>query len=121
MTDILLNWSANSLIHSSLLVGGLWAAERLGGMNRLRLASQETLWRLALLGGLFSASLGAGLASNHADAEPIGAFGLTARPHIQALTARATLDFPADKSPGRGATTHLPPTPTTLAATSRFC
>jgi beta-lactamase regulating signal transducer with metallopeptidase domain len=57
MTDVLLTWMCSYLLHSSLLIGGLWSAERAGWLARLGTATQETLWRLALLGGLLSASL----------------------------------------------------------------
>ena len=57
MTDLLLTWLCSYLLHSSLLIAGLWAAERAGWLARLATATQETLWRLALLGGLVSASL----------------------------------------------------------------
>jgi beta-lactamase regulating signal transducer with metallopeptidase domain len=57
MTDVLLTWLCSYLLHSSLLIAGLWAAERAGLLARLALDTQETLWRLALLGGLVSASL----------------------------------------------------------------
>ncbi len=57
MTDLLLTWLCSYLLHSSLLIGGLWAAERAGLLARLAIATQEWLWRLALLGGLVSASL----------------------------------------------------------------
>jgi len=57
MTDLLLTWLCSYLLHSSLLIGGLWAAERAGLLGRLATSTQETLWRLALLGGLVSASL----------------------------------------------------------------
>lgn len=57
MTDLLLTWACSYLLHSSLLLGGLWLAERAGALARLTTATQETLWRLALLGGLVSATL----------------------------------------------------------------
>lgn len=57
MTDPLLTWLCSYLLHSSLLMGGLWAVERAGGLARLATSTQEALWRLALLGGLLSASL----------------------------------------------------------------
>ncbi|HEY0955453.1 MAG TPA: hypothetical protein VGE36_11890, partial [Roseateles sp.] len=57
MTDALLTWLCSYLLHSSLLIAGLWAAERAGWLARLATSTQETLWRLALLGGLLSASL----------------------------------------------------------------
>jgi beta-lactamase regulating signal transducer with metallopeptidase domain len=57
MTDILLSWLCSYLLHSSLLIGALWAAERAGWLAGMATSTQETLWRLALLGGLVSASL----------------------------------------------------------------
>jgi beta-lactamase regulating signal transducer with metallopeptidase domain len=57
MTDGLLTWLCSYLLHSSLLIAGLWAAERARLLARLATSTQETLWRLALLGGLVSASL----------------------------------------------------------------
>jgi len=57
MTDALLTWLGSYLLHSSLLIAGLWALERVGALERLGVATQEALWRLALLGGLLSASL----------------------------------------------------------------
>lgn len=57
MTDVLLTWLCSYLLHSSLLIGGLWAVERAGWLAGMTTATQETLWRLALLGGLVSASL----------------------------------------------------------------
>ncbi|MBV8035362.1 hypothetical protein [Roseateles sp.] len=56
MTDALLTWLCSYLLHSSLLIGGLWAAERAGLLAKLATMTQEGLWRLALLGGLVSAS-----------------------------------------------------------------
>lgn len=57
MTDVLLTWLCSYLLHSSLLIGGLWAADRAGWLAGLATSTQETVWRLALLGGLASASL----------------------------------------------------------------
>ena len=57
MTDLLLTWLCSYLLHSSLLIGALWAAERAGVLARLARSTQEMLWRLALLGGVVSASL----------------------------------------------------------------
>jgi hypothetical protein len=54
MTDGLLTWLCSYLLHSSLLIAGLWAAERARLLARLATSTQETLWRLALLGGLVS-------------------------------------------------------------------
>ncbi len=57
MTDALLTWGCSYLLHSSLMIGVLWVAERAGLLARLTTGTQELLWRLALLGGLVSASL----------------------------------------------------------------
>lgn len=57
MTDLLLTWACSYLLHSSLLIGAVWAAERAGLMARLSTLTQEMLWRVALLGGLASATL----------------------------------------------------------------
>lgn len=50
-------WLLSYLLHSSVLLGLLWGAERLGGLRRLPRAGIEWLWRAALLGGLLTASL----------------------------------------------------------------
>ncbi len=52
-------WMLTYLLHSSLLLGAAWGAGRL--LGRRRLAVQETLWKLALVGGLLTASLQLGL------------------------------------------------------------
>lgn len=57
MTDLLLTWVCSYLLHSSLLMGSLWVAERRGWLARLAAPTQEMLWRLALLGGVVSATL----------------------------------------------------------------
>ena len=45
MTDALLTWLGSYLLHSSLLIAGLWALERAGALRRLGVATQEALWR----------------------------------------------------------------------------
>lgn len=90
MTDVLLTWLCSYLLHSSLLIGGLWAAERAGWLAGMATATQETLWRLALLGGLVSASLP--LLPTASDAVP----GDMARP---ALVAQDAAPLPADVKP----------------------
>src|SRR5262245_59454689 len=48
-------WLFNYLVHSTLLLGGAWLASRwLAGRHT---AAEEWLWRSALLGALFTASL----------------------------------------------------------------
>ena len=40
MTDALLTWLCSYLLHSSLLIAGLWAAERAGLLGRLGMRTQ---------------------------------------------------------------------------------
>ena len=54
MSQIAVAWLLTYLAHSSILLGLAWAAERAGWLKRPRLA--ETVWRIALCGGLTSAS-----------------------------------------------------------------
>jgi beta-lactamase regulating signal transducer with metallopeptidase domain len=90
MTDVLLTWLCSYLLHSSLLIGALWAAERAGWLARLATSTQETLWRLALLGGLVSASLPL-LPASSATAP-----AASARP---ALVAQSPVPVPTDMLP----------------------
>lgn len=57
MIDAVLTWLCSYALHSTLLIGGLWLLERAGGLRRLGPRTQEGLWRLALFGGLISASV----------------------------------------------------------------
>ncbi|MDR7270001.1 beta-lactamase regulating signal transducer with metallopeptidase domain [Pelomonas saccharophila] len=82
MTDVLLTWLCSYLLHSSLLIAGLWAAERAGWLAGMATSTQETLWRLALLGGLVSASLPLLPAASTAPAD-------TARPVVVAQQVAA--------------------------------
>ena len=60
MSAIDLSWMLTYLLHSTLLLGGAWLAWKL--LPSEALAVKETLWRTALLGGIVTASLQAGLA-----------------------------------------------------------
>ena len=60
MSEIALSWMLTYLLHSTLLLGGAWVAWKL--LPDEALAVKETLWRTALLGGIFTASLQVGLA-----------------------------------------------------------
>ncbi len=53
-------WMLTYLLHSTLLLGGAWLLGRLLGERRLAL--QETAWKVALVGGVLTASLQLGLA-----------------------------------------------------------
>lgn len=51
------NWLLNYLLHSSVLIAGLWALERTGALDGRLAAWRELLWRWALFGALLTASL----------------------------------------------------------------
>lgn len=76
LADLGAAWLLTYALHSTLLLGGVWLAIRLPA--RLRqgslptLATQETLWRAALLGGLITATLQLGLGWQ----PPLGAWQL---------------------------------------------
>jgi len=53
-TDLLRDWLLTYLVHSTLLLAGVWVV--VGLLRRLPVVQQETLWRTALLGGLVTAS-----------------------------------------------------------------
>jgi beta-lactamase regulating signal transducer with metallopeptidase domain len=57
MYDALLSWLPTYLLHSTALLGALWALERTGILSRLTHGGLERLWRMALFGGLASATL----------------------------------------------------------------
>lgn len=92
MTDVLLTWLCSYLLHSSLLIGGLWVAERRGWLAGMATSTQETLWRLALIGGLVSASLPLMHAAPAAAAAPVA----VARP---AAIAAPAVPLPAADLP----------------------
>jgi beta-lactamase regulating signal transducer with metallopeptidase domain len=104
MTDLMLTWACSYLLHSSLLIGGLWLAERRGWLARLSTATQETLWRLALLGGLVSASLPllAPALTAPAVSSPAAVAAAPAAPALSAL-----IDAPAETA---RSVTSAPPT-----------
>ena len=52
-------WLLTYALHSTLLLGGAWLATRRLGVRRL--AVQEVIWKLALVGGLATATLQLGL------------------------------------------------------------
>lgn len=93
MTDLLLTWLCSYLLHSSLLIGGLWALERAGWLARMTMATQETLWRLALLGGLASASL------SLLPLSPTSPQAAPAAPERSAVTARGAVSTPTGVTP----------------------
>jgi beta-lactamase regulating signal transducer with metallopeptidase domain len=55
MLETLLAWLLTYLLHSTLLLGAAWGAERAGWLRGPRVA--EIVWRAALFGGLLTASL----------------------------------------------------------------
>ncbi len=63
MTTTFLSWVATYAIHSTVLIGATWAICRF--VPRLALGTQAALWKLALFGGIATATvqMGAGLSS----------------------------------------------------------
>lgn len=55
MLEMLASWHLNYLLHSTVLLLAAWVIERTPFMRR-QVAWREALWRVALLGGLFTAS-----------------------------------------------------------------
>lgn len=55
MVDALFTWLLTYALHSTLLLGLAWAADRAGWLRRPRVA--ELVWRTALFGGLVTATL----------------------------------------------------------------
>lgn len=53
-----LSWLATYLLHSTLLIGCVWAFTGVGKLDSL---TRSLLWKLALVGGLFTATLQTGL------------------------------------------------------------
>ncbi|MFG6469238.1 M56 family metallopeptidase [Roseateles sp. BYS87W] len=111
MTDALLTWACSYAFHSTVLIGGLWAVERAGGLARLTTGTQELLWRLALLGGLVSATLAAGLAPQVPS--PAGA---SARAEMADVQPRAAVAAPPPRAPtAPGGAVTAPAAPATPA------
>lgn len=57
--DVAATWLLTYLLHSTLLIAVAWVASR--AIAATALAGRETLWRIALVGGLITASLQMGL------------------------------------------------------------
>ena len=110
MTDLLLTWGCSYLLHSSLLIGALWLAERRGWLARLGTATQESLWRLALLGGLVSATLP--LLASFSPVAPTPLAG-AAWPAAGLALPAAAVDTPAAAAPAVAA---APAAPAAVAA-----
>jgi hypothetical protein len=71
-------WLATYAVHSTVLIGAAWAAQRLGAVRSLRL--RDLAWRGALVGGVFTASLQMGMG--------LAPWGYTLEvPHPQAFAA----------------------------------
>src|SRR5688572_6594861 len=51
----MLQWVLTYLVHSTALIGAVWIATKL--VPRTPLAVKETMWKVALLGGIFTASV----------------------------------------------------------------
>ncbi|MBX7080067.1 MAG: M56 family metallopeptidase [Nannocystaceae bacterium] len=83
MVTTILSWALTYALHSTILIGSIWLLCR--AIPRLSLAMQESLWKLALVGAIATASLqqGAGLAP------PWGHLGLPAALQVDAPTKAA--------------------------------
>ena len=55
MTEWLAGWLLNYLMHSTVLLGGVWAIERAGWLKHP--AWREAFWRWAFFGAVLTASL----------------------------------------------------------------
>jgi beta-lactamase regulating signal transducer with metallopeptidase domain len=55
MTELLAGWLLNYLVHSTVLLGGVWAIERAGWLKHP--AWREAFWRWAFFGAVLTASL----------------------------------------------------------------
>ncbi|HZJ54842.1 MAG TPA: hypothetical protein VFD38_11945, partial [Myxococcaceae bacterium] len=75
-------WLLTYAVHSTVLIGGAWLAERVGLLRSLRL--RDLVWRTALVGGLLTATLqlAAGLT-------PFGGAAELRAPALPELTATA--------------------------------
>jgi beta-lactamase regulating signal transducer with metallopeptidase domain len=77
------------LLHSTVLVGIAWIADRM--LRRDALAARQALWRVALLGGVLTAGVQTGLGL-----EPVaGSWGFGARPDVHAAPPMVLTDLPA--------------------------
>lgn len=88
-SDLGAAWLLTYVLHSTLLLGSVWLATtvlgRLRGGPQRTLATQEALWKTALLGGLITATLQLGLGWQ----APLGNVQLAAaNPMSEALEAR---------------------------------
>ncbi len=78
MVTTILSWALTYALHSTILIGSIWLVCR--AIPKLSLAMQESLWKLALVGAIATASVqqGAGLAP------PWGHLGLPAALQVDA-------------------------------------
>ncbi len=89
MVATILSWVLTYALHSTVLIITVWAACKL--IPKLSLGTQESLWKLALLGGIFTATaqLGTGIAP------PWGHFGMPAALQTEPAQASAPVAAPA--------------------------
>ncbi|MGD2131640.1 MAG: M56 family metallopeptidase [Maricaulaceae bacterium] len=108
-TNVLL-WLATYAVHSTLLLGGVWAFERL--WKRASPALLATLWRAALVAGVASASLQAsGLVQPIGGRLPVAmeqTAAAPARPEIEQLVLDQPAPPPAPMSVPAGASSEEP-------------
>jgi len=88
------SWLLTYLIHSSVLLAGAWLASR--ALGERRLALQEAVLRVALVGGLLTASLQIGLG-----VEPLaGAFAFDTAATSVAIVPSTGIQTGFEASPG---------------------
>lgn len=106
MVDALFAWLLTYLLHSTLLLGLAWAADRAGWLRRPRLA--EIVWRTALFGGLVTATLQGPVqggfdamtrAAADASTRAMPVLPTTSRPRTLAVTSPPPSPSPAQRPP----------------------
>jgi beta-lactamase regulating signal transducer with metallopeptidase domain len=88
----MIEWILTYAVHSTVLIGGIWVLTAL--VPKIPLGVQESLWKVALLGGLFTASVqsAAGVASPWGQLDLPGAL---AQPASAPQVAVASVEPPA--------------------------
>src|SRR5262245_15065305 len=89
MVAAILSWVLTYALHSTVLIVAVWLACKL--IPKLSLATQESLWKLALCGGILSATLQVGTGV----VPPWGHFGMPAALQTETATTTTIASAPA--------------------------
>jgi beta-lactamase regulating signal transducer with metallopeptidase domain len=89
MVAAILSWVLTYALHSTVLILAVWLACKL--IPKLSLATQESLWKLALCGGILSATLQVGIGV----VPPWGHFGMPAALQTEAAPTTTIASAPA--------------------------